>query len=415
MTDRDREYVLVTEYFHPETAATGQLLTDLAVGLKERGLDVSVYTGQPNYHGKEHGREPSTSVYEGVPVHRIRAPQLQQSSTLRRGFNWVVFSIWMFVRLLLSSPDGERELLVVSNPPSLPPVVWLVCRIHGWEYTYIVHDIYPDIASAAGYFAEGGLCYRLWTVIQRQSLGDSRRVVALGPAMRERLLRLGGDQLAPEQVEIVHNWADETVLQPREKANNWFAKREDLVDTFTVLYSGNIGINHDLETAVRAAARLKDDPVTFLIIGDGDRKEQVRALAERTGVAEGTVRFLPYQDRKDLPYTLTAGDVSLVTVSEGMKGLCVSSKLYTSLAAGTPILVIAEPGDDEATVVEQHDAGIHVTQGDVAGVVDAVTGWMENPVLVEQQGKNARTALENNYTKARAIDEYYELLTGSPP
>ena len=47
MANTNKEYVLVTEYFHPDTASTGQLMTDLAVGLQERGLDMTVVTGQP--------------------------------------------------------------------------------------------------------------------------------------------------------------------------------------------------------------------------------------------------------------------------------------------------------------------------------------------------------------------------------
>jgi glycosyltransferase involved in cell wall biosynthesis len=153
-----------------------------------------------------------------------------------------------------------------------------------------------------------------------------------------------------------------------------------------------------------------------LIIGEGDAKDDVVALADSLGVRGDTVRFLPYQPKGDLPHSLTAGDVSVVTVEEGLEGVCVSSKLYTTMAAGTPVLAITHPTGDEARVIEACDAGVHVPQGDVDGVVDAVEAWRDDPDRLERQGENARAAFEEWFTRERAVDRYYALLTeGSAP
>jgi len=112
-----------------------------------------------------------------------------------------------------------------------------------------------------------------------------------------------------------------------------------------------------------------------------------------------------------LPYSLTAGDASVVTVSEGMEGLCVSSKLYTSLATGQPSLVISSPDDDEARIIESYDAGVQVRQGDVDRVVEVVDRWQSDPELVERLGQNAGEAFEANFTKGHCVDDYYRLLS----
>jgi len=421
MSDTDTEYVLVTEYFHPDTASTGQLMTDLAVGLRERGLDLTVYTGQPNYHSGDNERQPRVSQHEGVEVRRIRAPQLRQSSLPRRLFNWLVFTVWMALALLVADAptDRDRELLFVSNPPFLPVVLWPVARLRGWSYTYIVYDLYPDQPVELGYLDAGGLPARGWRWLHRKTFHDARRVVALGPRMRDRICRQANPGFDDSKVEIVHNWADPEFVRPQPKSENPFSREHELVEPFTLLYSGNLGEFHDLETVVRAAARLAEryDPTEFRvqIIGEGDAKDSVVSLAERLGVAGGTVRFLPYQDYEVLPDSLTSGDVSVVTVAEGFEGVCVSSKLYTSMAAGTPVLCLAQPGDDEARIVEGYDAGIRVSQGDVDGVVDAVERWMVDDDRVSRQGDNARDAFESSFTAEASIDDYYELLTGSAP
>ncbi|MFC6733943.1 glycosyltransferase family 4 protein [Haladaptatus sp. DYSN1] len=411
MSENETEYVLVTEYFHPDTASTGQLMTDLAVGLQERGLDMTVYTGQPNYHSGVNKKQPSTSTYEGVQVNRIRAPQVRQSSFLRRAFNWVVFTVWMFFQLLVLRPKQNQELVFVSNPPFLPIAMWFVCKLRGWEYTYIVYDLYPDFTIETGYFKEGGLVDTVWSTLNENIFGDAKHIVSLGPVMRDRIISNARDDFDATKVAIIHNWEDEEFIEPKEKDENWFAQEHDIVGTFTLLYSGNIGGNHDLETVVEAAANLDDtDDVTLLIIGEGDKKAEIVELAEQHNLRGGRVKFLPYQPLEDLPYSLTAGDVSIVTVQEGMEGVCVSSKLYTAMAAGMPILVIAQPNDDEARIVESCAAGIQVSQGDVDAGVEAIRTWSTKSDIVEEQGQNAREAFESQFTKSHSIDRYYRLL-----
>lgn len=412
----DGEFVLVTEYFHPSTASTGQLMTELAVGLAERGLDLQVYTSQPNYHSGDNERQPHRSTHEGVPVRRLRAPQVRQSSLPRRLLNWVVFTIGMLVTLGTDRVD-DRELLFTSNPPFLPSAMWLLCRLKGWEYTYIVYDLYPDVIVESGYLdpqrPHWAVLYRTWKRIHRRVFHDASNVVALGPVMRDRIAREAAPGFDASKVEIIHNWADGEFIRPVPKTENPFSREHDLVEPFTLVYSGNIGANHDLETVVRAASRLRDDPVKFLVIGEGDNKANVVDLAASLDLDTDTIEFLPYQDLDVLPHSLTAGDASIVSVSDGMKGLCVSSKLYTSLATGQPVLVISEPDDDEARIVESHDAGEHVTQGDVDRLTAVVRKWESDPSLVEEQGRNARAAFDASFTKDQCIAEYYRLLSGA--
>jgi glycosyltransferase involved in cell wall biosynthesis len=413
MSEQSKEYVLVTEYFHPDTASTGQLMTDLAVGLKDRGLDMTVYTGQPNYHSGENEKQPHKSTHEGVLVNRIRAPQVRQSSLPRRLFNWGIFTVWMFFVLLFSSTEKEREVVFVSNPPFLPVALWLVCRLRGWNYTYIVYDLYPDQPAELDYIKQGGLIDRVWGFLNARAFLAARNVVALGPVMKDRISRNAGPKFDESKVEIIHNWEDEDFIKPKEKTENWFSEEHGLVEPFSILYSGNIADFHDLETLVKGAEDFEDDDVRFLIIGEGDNKSNIIEIAENRDVRGDTVDFLPYQPWDDLPYSLTSADVSVVAVKRGFEGVCVSSKLYTAMAVGQPILVIAQPDDDESRIVEQFDAGIQVSQGDVGGIVEAIDTWQDDPEIVERQGKNAREAFENNFTKDESIYNYYELLADS--
>lgn len=410
MASSTKEYVLVTEYFHPDTASTGQLMTGLATGLQERGLDMTVYTGQPNYHSGENEKQPHQSTHQGVRVKRIRAPQVRQSSLPRRLFNWGVFTVWMFFALLVSRTGREREVVFVSNPPFLPVAMWLVCTIRRWDYTYIVYDLYPDQPVELGHIRKNGIIHEGWSYLNSRALLAAKHVVALGPVMKDRISDQAGARFDADKVTIIHNWEDEEFIEPMAKENNWFSRENDLVEPFTVLYSGNIGEFHDLDSLVKAAAEFDDENVKFLIIGEGDNKESIVELAEDLQIRGDTVEFRPYQAWDDLPYSLTAGDVSVVTVKEGFEGVCVSSKLYTAMAAGMPILGIVQPDDDEARTIDEFDAGSQVRQGDIEGIVETIETWQTHPERCQEQGENAREAFEKYFTKDHAVDRYYRLL-----
>lgn len=404
-------YILVSEYFHPDDVGTGGVMTELATGLVSRGLDVSVLTGQPHQFGNEHGRQPRETNHQGVPVKRIGAPQVKPSSLSRRVFNWTIFTVWIVFSLLFRRADRDQRVIFVSNPPFLPVGVWIVCLIRGWSYTYIIHDLYPPMAVEPGYIQRGGLVDRFWSALNTVVFRHAQHIVVLGDAMRNRVIEGAGSDFDRDKVTVITNWEDPSFIKPRSKEENWFSEKYDLIDRFVVTYSGNMGANHDLDTVVRAADELRDSDVKFLIIGDGDRKSEMVETADELGLTIDTIEFLPFQPREDLPYSLTSGDVSLVTVSSGMKGVAVSSKIYTSLAVGQPVLVISEPDDDEARTIRRFDAGRVVSQGDVGEFVEVIEEWKANPELVTEQGRNARKALVENFTRARIIDQYYDLLS----
>jgi glycosyltransferase involved in cell wall biosynthesis len=409
----DTEYTLVTQYFHPDTAATGTLMTDLATGLQARGFDMTVVTAQPTYHSGSGEKQPRRAEHDGVSVRRVRVPLLRETSRGRRLVNWAVFTTWVCLTLLVSRPHRQRHVVFVSNPPVLPLFLSVVCRLRGWSYTYIVHDLYPDFLVESSFLDAGHPVARLWRALNRRAYGNAAAVVALGPVMRKRIIRTTG--AAAERLHVVHNWADGSMIRPLAKADNPFSDEHGLTEVFTLVYSGNIGDNHDLETVVRAAAELEDEPVRVLIIGEGTRRGDVERLARELGVAGNRVQFLPYQPRDRLPYSVTSGDVSVVAVERNLAGVSVSSKLYTSLAAGMPILAVAGADDDVGHLVETHDVGVRRSQGDVSGIADAVRAWLADPDLVAEQGRNARAVFERHFTREAAVDAYAAVLAGVTP
>ena len=67
---------------------------------------------------------------------------------------------------------------------------------------------------------------------------------------------------------VVPTWVDAEQIKPLPKEQNWFAVQHGQMGKLTVLYSGNLGLSHGLDTVVAAARELGSRPdVHFMIIG----------------------------------------------------------------------------------------------------------------------------------------------------
>jgi glycosyltransferase involved in cell wall biosynthesis len=402
----DDRLTILSEYFYPESSATSQLLTELAAGLTGR-FNVECITSHPNYHDEDREETlPRSEAHQGVEITRVRSTRFDKDDLLKRVVNWLTYTTASTIELLRSSSD---VVLVVSNPPTLPLAPWVRKQLQGTPYVYLIHDLYPDIAVELGLVKEGGPVENLWKRATRRVLSDADQIVVLGESMRNSVLSRY-PSVSHQQITVIHNWVEESFVEPLDKSENPFARENGSVEPFTIVYSGNIGRFHELETVVEAVDRLDQQgrDVKFLIIGEGAQKSELQTFVQENEI--DPVEFLPFQPIEKLPYSLTSGDVSLVGIKEGMEGLCVSSKLYPALAAGQPVLAVVGEGDEVELVVNDCDSGIHVDPGDVEGCCETITRWMDNPSSLEEQGENARDCFENRFTFNTALQRYRSVL-----
>lgn len=410
-TDRPN-VTFLTEYFYPEEASTAQLITTLATGLTDR-FDVAALTTLPSYHDGDRERSPPRSQrYRDVAIRRVRASRFDKDRLPLRLVNWLTFVVIALFRLLGSFRDDDVRV-VLSNPPILPLATWLVKRIQGIPYIYVVYDVYPEMPIQLGYISSDGVIARTWHRLMAVIYRDADRIVVLGDSMKRHLLEkhAGDPAFNSEKVVVIPNWEDPSFIEPMDKADNAFATEQGTDEQFTLLYSGNIGQFHEIETAIEAIAELEDrgrTDVQLLVIGEGGRKAELEQYVDQIGVEN--VRFLPFQPMDRLPETLTCGDASLVGIKAEMEGLCVSSKLYSSLAAGMPVLAIVSEGDEVARVVRMYDCGAWVEPGDVDRAADLLADWADDPEVASYLGANARECLVSQFSQEHAVEAYQSVL-----
>lgn len=398
--------LILNQFFPPDFAATGQLIEELAKQLIHQNLDVEVFTGQPGYAFQTE-LAPAKECVDGVSIRRSRMSHIWFQRIRGKATSGIVFCIRSLL-YLLGSARKKDVVVVTTAPPFLPIIAYLIHRLMGLSYVCILYDLYPDIATGLGVVSSDHWLVNLWNRLNRAIWSNAEQIVVLSDSMKTRILH-NCPSLASSRVSVIHSWADPDHIKPYSKQENCFAKEHDLVKTFTVLYSGNIGRCHDMDTIVEAMQHLKDEPIQFVFIGGGAKQPALAEDVERLGLSS-KVRFLPYQEKHDLPHSLTACDLSLVSVSEDMSELVAPSKLYSALAAGRPIAAICSTQSYLNPLIAKMRCGGTFENGQGQKLADYILYLSRDRTVAEQLGAAGRTYMEKHFTPQTIAAQYADVL-----
>jgi glycosyltransferase involved in cell wall biosynthesis len=401
------QLTVLTQFFPPDYAATGQLIDELARSFCQHDIGVHVFTGQPGY-AYEHAMAPKQEVVQGVKVYRTRTSRLWPRRIRGRAIGGLLYCIRAFFRLL--HPKYRKALLLVTTePPYLPVVAYLMHWLFNQPYICLLYDLYPDVAVTLGVVPAKSIVVRFWHWLNRRTWRHAKAIVVLSPTMKQRILDICPE--ASGKVTVIHNWADPNLVKPVPKAENWFARQHGLQDVFTVMYSGNMGRCHDMETILAAAAELRHEPIKFVFIGDGAKRQPCMDKVERLRLTN--CLFLPYQPKQHLSFSLTACDLSLVSIDTNIEGLVAPSKFYGCLAAGRPIAAICESHSYLRSMLAEAGCGRAFDNGDGLGLAAYIRSLLADPSGTARMGERARRYLLDNFTPERCAHRYLQVVRES--
>ena len=393
-----------SELYWPEETSTGHFVTGIAEGLARR-WPVSAVCVQPTYAARGM-KAPRREERNGVTIRRCRATSFHKDSLLLRLANLCTISAALFWFALRRLRHGDLAL-VVTNPPLLPHLVAWACRLRGARFVLLVHDVYPDVLVRTGILRADGWLVRWFERATRRLFARAGRIVALGRDQQRLASKYTGGR--EEKFVRIPNWADLEEIVPRPRHENPLLASLGLADRFVVQYSGNMGRTHGLEDLLAAAERLREEPgIHFLLIGWGGKRAWAEDMVARRGLRN--VTLLDPRPRGELADSLNACDVAVLAMAAGMAGVSVPSRIYNILAAGKPLIVVAEEESEPAAVVREEQIGWVVPPGRPETLAEAVLEARRRSDLRTEMGQRARRAAETRYAYKQAVAAYRRLV-----
>lgn len=396
---REAEFLLITQHFNPTLSSGGRLLSQLMPLLASDGLKGRVLTS--NLVGGA-----ARDEFEGLQVRRLNAGGARRGLILRG-----LWELWFALKAAAWFAFCRRPDVVIvhSSPPFLPYVIAPVCKLRRIPYLYIMYDLYPDALALMGKMSERSVIYRIWDAISKLALRGAGAVVVLGRCMKAHISAKYPGGL--DNLRIIHNWSDKDAIYPIPNSENHYFREAILPpDKFIVQYSGNIGRLQDFDVILSAAEHLKDhEDILFFIVGSGNRAaeldEKVAALNQ------SNILRLPFQDGALKNDLLNAGDVSVITLNEGMEKISMPSKFYPGIAAGVPVLSVINAESEIPYVLAEENIGVNVTDRSGRDLADRILAVKDGTI----EFADPREVYLRKFDLCIAAVHYRELIDGLLP
>ena len=386
------KFVFLNQSFHPDVVSSAQHLADLAAALAARGHQVTVVVGRRAYD------EPRTVFarkerWRGVQVVRVRGTGFGKQTKWRRAADSVSFILLSCVELILT-PRPE-VIVALTSPPLIGVIGLIMARIHRARFVHWTLDLNPDEAIAAGWLRSNSLTARLLERLSRWMLRAADKVIVLDRFMEARLLSKG---VEPARLRILPPWAHGPEIRFDRVGRERFRLRHGLGKRFVVMYSGNHSPCHPLDTVLRAAEALADNPgVVFCFVGGGSEFRRIQSevkLAAGNPRRKGNIVCLPYQSRTELSASLSAADLHLVVMGQDFVGIVHPCKIYNILAVGAPLVYIGPSPSPATDTLQRAGRGLRgsIAHGDVAGLVDQIERLITSPASAASRRSIGKTS-----------------------
>ncbi|MEW8968511.1 glycosyltransferase family 4 protein [Exiguobacterium alkaliphilum] len=404
--------VFVINYFYPDYASTGQLMTELCESLT-RDFSITVIAAQPGYsEGFEKKRSKLIEVekWRNMKVIRLSLPKVNKKSKFSR--LKYILQYFVLANFVLLKEKNVDLIYTISQPPILGGLIGTMGKLlKRTKHVYNIQDFNPEQAAAVNY--TGGIVHSMAKKVDILNCKYADHIILVGNDMKETLENRFNQSSVPMHT-VINNWTNEEEIVPLEKSNvevNRFIKEHSLEDKFIIMYSGNLGLYYDLENLIRITSEFKDnDNIHFLFVGEGASKSTME-----TYVADNKIRnvtFLPYQSKEFIKYSLNAADAHLVVNQKGIKGVSVPSKIYGVMAAGKPILGVLEEGSEADTLIRTSESGFVSEPQDYNSLVNHINLLASMDFEARKtMGLRGRKYLEQHLTKEKSLAKYKELLT----
>jgi glycosyltransferase involved in cell wall biosynthesis len=268
----------------------------------------------------------------------------------------------------------------------------------------IVHTYHGHVLE--GYFDP--IRTAVYRGLERQLGRASDRLIGVSSATVDDLVRL---RVAPrEKFEVIPIGLDlEPFLTSTPAEGKGFRREMGAQDGEVLLtFVGRLVPIKRVDVLLRAVAlaRRRESRVRLAIVGDGELRGSLEALASELGI-DDRVRFAGY--RADMVPVVAAADIAVL--SSDNEGTPVS--LIEAAAAGKPAAATAVGGVADVVTT---DTGILAPQGDPVGLGDAIAELARRRELRQRLGENARAHVRSRFSADRLVKDidrlYGELMAG---
>jgi glycosyltransferase involved in cell wall biosynthesis len=378
------------------------------LGLKERGYEVVVLTGKPNYpKGKFYDGYSFNSTdkenWNGIEIYRSRLIPRGKGGGIPLFLNYISFALFASLKVFFIKGKFDRIFVYEPSPitvgiPAIIAKIKFKSPIYFW-----VQDLWPESISAAGGVKNKfiiSILDSLTRFIYKQSKIILVQSLAFKPYINAQNVEMKNIVYFPNSTEGYYQ------IQAKDPE---YENR--LPSGFNMIFAGNIGEAQSFDTLLEAAFLLKKDniPVNWIILGDGRAKEYVKKKISSLNL-ESNFILLGSFPSTEMPYFFSCADALIVSLKKDkIFSFTIPAKVQSYLACGKPI--IGSLDGEGARVILEANAGFSAQSENYKALADCVRKMYhlsdEERLLL---GRNARNYFEQEFEREKLLDKLESIL-----
>ena len=395
--------LIITQYFWPESFK----INDLALGLKERGHEVSILTAIPNYpkgvvfqnysFWKNNDEE-----WNGIKIYRSKIFS-RGNGGFRLMLNYLSFVFFCSLKVFFIKEKFDKIFVYEPSPITVGLPAIVASRIMKIPYYFWVQDLWPESLSAAGGI-KNKYVLNFFEGITRLIYRNSEKVLVQSKGFADYIKKQGdfSDKL------IYYPNSAEKLYRPLEPIPEYQSK---LPEGFKLLFAGNLGEAQGIETLVSAAKIVKEKgiDVNWVFLGDGRQREYYMKEVKRIGL-ESNFYFLGAFPAETMPYFFSCADALIVSLKrDKIFSLTIPSKLQSYLACGKPILASLE-GEGANVVIESKSGFVAPSENAELFAENVIKMWNLSSESRNDMAENGLQYFKNEFEREMLIDNLIEIL-----
>lgn len=403
MAKEKKKILFVCQYFYPETFRGN----DVAFHLAEKGHDVHVITGTPNYPAGKffpgYGFfKKRNEVVRGVKVTHLPIVPRGVDNKIMLMLNYFSYLIVGCLYMLWHAVFHKYDLVFCQQLSpvmmSMPAVMYKKIR-RVPLYTWVL-DLWPESLTAAGGINNKHvLGFFDWFV--KKEYKHSDKILTSSRSFDQSILTYGDYK---DKIVYFPQWGDGVSNSPVE------FDLPKMPEGFVVMFAGAVGEAHGMECNLQAALLTKGNKdIHWVIVGDGRKLEWVQKFIKENGLEE-TVHTLGRFPSETMPLFFAKADVMLVSLTDlPLFNLYAPAKISSYMASGKPIIACLNGEGGE--VVKDAKCGWSVKAGYAEGLAKLVTELygMDKCILAEK-GANGLKYYNEYFEKEKCLRKLDEIM-----
>ena len=400
-----KNILVVTQYFWPESFK----INDLVKGLLERGNNVTVFTGLPNYPRgcffDGYGLfGPYREKYLEADVFRVPLVSRGKKQGLRLALNYLSFVF--FGCLLAPFVRGKFDVIFVYEVSpvtvALPAIV--LKYIKRAPIIFWVTDLWPETLIATN-TVKSKLIINWVAKLVRFIYRHCDHILVSCKGFIEKIKSQG---VSEEKLLYWPQWAEKFFREAVDSVQS--LPKDEVPKGFLVMFGGNIGTSQAFDTLIDAAERLKDySDIHWVILGDGVHRDWVDNEVRSRELAD-CFHLLGSKPIEAVPGYYALADCLLVSLKKDpLFAITVPSKIQPYLASGKP--VIASIDGEGAAVVEESNSGFCAPASDSKRLAEVVLKMYNlTPEQRRQLGQNAIKYFDENFEREMLLNRLEDMM-----